>query len=183
MEAHRHAIEAGLECDLRVRTALVLMYANSGSVEDAHLVLDRMVDRNLITWNAMIGGLARHGRSDEAYSLFLQMPRERFVPNPTTYSSILNPNANLRTLEWLAEVSSHAKKAGFDSDVQAGTALVHTYSKTGSIDDARLVFDKMVQRMECNDWRTCTTWSWARSILPVSRDAERRSCSRCSNLS
>lgn len=34
-ENHRHAPEAGLESDLRVCSALVCMYGNSGSIDDA----------------------------------------------------------------------------------------------------------------------------------------------------
>ena len=59
----------------RVGTALVNMYAKGGCIDDARLVFDRMEDRNVITWNVMIGGLAQHGCGHEAYQLFLQMER------------------------------------------------------------------------------------------------------------
>ena len=145
-EVHSHALRAGLESDLRVGTALVNMYAKSGSIDDARLVFDKMVERNVVTWNVMIGGLAQHGLGHEAFSLFLQMERGGFVPDAITYVSILSACASAGALEWVKEVHSHALRAGLESDVRVGNALVRMYAKSGSIDDARLVFDRMVER-------------------------------------
>ena len=145
-EVHSHAMRAGLESDVRVGNALVHMYAKSGSINDARVVFDRMVERDVVTWNVMIGGLAQHGFGHEAFSLFLQMQRGGFVPNAVTYVSILSACASTGALEWVKEVHSHALRAGLESDVRVGNALVHMYAKSGSIDDARVVFDRMVER-------------------------------------
>ncbi|CAM6086203.1 unnamed protein product [Calypogeia fissa] len=145
-EVHGHASKAGLESDVRVASALVHMYAESGSLEDARLVFDRMEKRDAVTWNVMIGGLAKHGCGHEAYRLFLQMRREGFEADVITYMSILNASASAGALEWVKEVHGHATKAGLDSDVRVGNALVHMYAESGSLDDARLVFEKMEKR-------------------------------------
>ncbi|CAM6092218.1 unnamed protein product [Calypogeia fissa] len=145
-EVHGHATKAGLESDLRVGSALVHIYAESGSIDDARIVFDRMQKRDIITWNVMIGGLAQHGCGHEAYRLFCQMRREGFEPDAVTYLSILNPAASAGTLEWVKEVHAHASKAGLESDLRVGSALVHMYAESGSIDDARVVFDRMEKR-------------------------------------
>ena len=113
-EVHSHALKAGLESDLCVGNALVEMYAKSGSIDDAELVFDRMVKRDVVTWTVMIGGLAQHGFGNEAFSLFLQMQRGGFVPNAITYVSILSACASTRALEWVKEVHSHALRAGLE---------------------------------------------------------------------
>ena len=41
-EVHAHIIDAGLQSDVRVGTALVNMYAKCGSIRDARLVFDEM---------------------------------------------------------------------------------------------------------------------------------------------
>ena len=145
-EVHTHAREAGFESDVRVGNALVHMYAKCGSIADAHLAFDKMEERDVVTWNVMIGGLAEHGCGHEAYELFLQMKREGLKPDAFTYASILNACASAGALEWVKEVHTHAREAGFESDVRVGNALVHMYAKCGSIDDARLAFDKMEER-------------------------------------
>ncbi|CAM6113445.1 unnamed protein product [Calypogeia fissa] len=145
-EVHRHATKAGLESDVRVGNVLVHMYAKSGSIDDARLVFDRMEKRDIITWTGIIGGLAEHGYGHEAFRLFLQMREEGFEPDGRTYVSILNPSASVGALGWVKEVHGYATKAGLQSDVRVTNALIHMYAKSGSIDDARLVFGKMEKR-------------------------------------
>ena len=151
-EVHTHAVKSGLGSDLRVCNALVHMYAKSGSVDDARLVFDEMNDRDVVTWNAMIGGLAQHGCGQEAFSLFLQMQREGLVPDATTYTNILNVCANTDSCKWVKNVHSHAVRAGLDIDLRVGNAFINMYIKGDSINDAQLVFDKMVKR-------NVTTWN------------------------
>jgi pentatricopeptide repeat protein len=145
-EVHRHILEAGLESDLRVGSALIHMYAKSGSIDDARLVFDRMKERNVITWSVMIGGFAQHGRGHEAYELFLRMQREDCEPNEITYTSILNACASAGALGWMKEVHSHILESGLESDLRVANALVHMYAKSGSINDARILFDRMKER-------------------------------------
>ncbi|KAG0598383.1 hypothetical protein M758_12G068300 [Ceratodon purpureus] len=145
-DVHSHVQEAGLESDLHVGSALVHMYSKSGSIDDAQIVFDRMKERNVITWTVIIGAYAENGRGVEAYKLYLQMKREGFQPDAITYLSILKACASAGALEWVKDVHSHVREAGLESDLRVGKALVHVYAKSGNIDDARLVFDRMKER-------------------------------------
>ena len=145
-DVHRHILEEGYESDVRVGSALVHMYAKSGSIEDAAVVFDRMKRRNLITWNVMIGAYAGSGRGFEAYDLYLKMKEEGFQPDAVTYVSLLNDCASTGALEWVKDVHKNILEAGYESDVRVGNALVHMYAKSGSIEDAAVVFDRMKER-------------------------------------
>ena len=145
-DVHRHILEGGYESDVRVGNALVHMYAKSGSIEDAVVVFDRMMERDRITWNVMIGAYAGSGRGVEAYDLYLKMREEAFQPNAVTYMSLLNDCASTGALEWVKDVHRHILEGGYESDVRLGNALVHMYAKSGSIEDARMVFDRMKER-------------------------------------
>ena len=145
-DVHRHISEGGYESDVRVGSALVHMYAKSGSIEDAAVVFDRMKGRNVITWNVMIGAYAGSGRGVEAYDLYVKMKEEGFQPDAATYVSLLNDCASTGALEWVKDVHRHILEGGYESDVRVGNALVHMYAKSGSIEDARMVFDRMKER-------------------------------------
>ena len=145
-DVHRHILEGGQESDVRVGSALIHMYAKCGSIEDAAVVFDRMKERNIITWNVMIGAYAESGRGVEAYDLYLKMKEEGFQPNAVTYMSLLNDCASTGALEWVKDVHRHILEKGHESDVRVGNALVHMYAKSGSIEDARMVFDRMKER-------------------------------------
>ena len=146
-EVHRHILEGGYESDVRVGSALIHMYAKSGSIVDAAVVFDRMNERDIVTWNVMIGAYAGSGLGVEAYDLYLKMKEEGFQPNAVTYMSLLNDCASTGALEWVKDVHRHILEGGYESDVRVGNALVHIYAKSGSIEDAQLVFERME---ECN---------------------------------
>jgi pentatricopeptide repeat protein len=167
-DAHSHVQEAGLESGLQVGSALVHMYSKSGSIDDAQIVFDRMKERNVITWTVIIGAYAENGRGVEAYKLYLQMKREGFQPDAITFASILNACASAGALEWVKDVRSHVREAGLESDLRVGKALVHVYAKSGNIDDARLVFDRMEER-DVITWNVmigvyAVKWLWCGSI-------------------
>jgi pentatricopeptide repeat protein len=145
-KVHAQAFQAGLHSDLSVGNALIHIYAKSGSIDDARLIFDGLMERDVITWNSMIGGYAGIGRGHEAYELLLQMQREGFPPNATTYLSILNASASPGALQWVKRAHELARQAGLESDLRVGNALVHMYARSGSIDDARLVFHKLTER-------------------------------------
>lgn len=145
-EVHVQALVSGLNSDVRVMTALVKMYAKCGSIRDARQVFDNMVSRNIVTWIVMIGAYAESGCGDKAFETFLHMQeKEGIEANAVTYLSILNPCASL-ALKWVKEVHMQAGKGGFGLDVRVNNALINMYAKSGSIDDARHVFNDMVER-------------------------------------
>lgn len=87
---HAYSLKNG-ETDVMVETALVDMYAKCGRIESAIRVFDGMPMKNVVTWNAMIGGLAVHGRGEAAEDLFRRMTTEEGVkPDELTFTSLLS---------------------------------------------------------------------------------------------
>ncbi|KAF9626183.1 hypothetical protein IFM89_031310 [Coptis chinensis] len=86
---HSQVIEKGLVMNCKLGTALVDMYAKSGELHYARLVFNRMVERNVWTWSAMILGLAQHGSAKEALKLFADMNFFGIKPNHVTFLGVL----------------------------------------------------------------------------------------------
>jgi len=145
-EVHSHVLEAGFELDLRVSSALVHIYAKSGSIDDAQQVFDRMKEHDVITWTVLIGAYAESGCGEEAYRLLLQMKQEGFKADAITFLSILNASASTGALQWVKDVHSHVLEARLESDLHVSSALVQMYARSGSIDDAQQVFDRIKER-------------------------------------
>ena len=93
---HRYVVENGLAPTLVLRTALVDMYAKCGAVEAALEVFREGLSQktDVFIWNAMIGGLARHGLVKESLDLFEEMEASRIVPDEITYLCLLNACAH-----------------------------------------------------------------------------------------
>lgn len=54
-------------------TSLIDMYSRCGRVDVARLIFDRMLIKNLVSWNAMILGYCLHGNSTDGLSLYAEM--------------------------------------------------------------------------------------------------------------
>ncbi|KAH6819029.1 hypothetical protein C2S51_002632 [Perilla frutescens var. frutescens] len=77
--------------DAVLATSLVDMYAKCGRLDLAWDVFEKTKEREVFCWNAMIGGLAMHGRAEDAIELFLKM---NVKPNDITFVALLNACAH-----------------------------------------------------------------------------------------
>ncbi|XP_057837805.2 pentatricopeptide repeat-containing protein At4g18520, chloroplastic-like [Cryptomeria japonica] len=146
MEIHQSIKEGGLLSDVMVATALVDMYAKCGSIDKARELFDRIPQKDVISWNAMIAGYAQNKFIDEALETFKQMQLACIKPNSTTFASILTACAKMGDLEQGINIHRSIKNREILSDVTVATALVDMYAKCGTIDKARELFDGMPQR-------------------------------------
>lgn len=69
--------------------ALVDMYAKCGMIEKAVEVFRGMREKDVSTWNSIIGGFAFHGFASESIDLFREMQREKIKPNEITFVGVL----------------------------------------------------------------------------------------------
>ncbi|XP_062106601.1 pentatricopeptide repeat-containing protein At5g15340, mitochondrial [Humulus lupulus] len=86
---HVYALKTMEKIDIMVETALLDMYAKCGRVDTARRVFEHMPIRNVVAWNAMLSGLAMHGRGKSVLDLFLQMVKEA-KPDDLTFTSLLS---------------------------------------------------------------------------------------------
>ncbi|KAL8240703.1 hypothetical protein R6Q59_014058 [Mikania micrantha] len=77
------------ECSTLVENALIDMYAKCGSLNKALNIFNKMCKKDLVSWNAMIHGLAMHGHGSEALDLFSKMKQEGFAPDKVTFVGVL----------------------------------------------------------------------------------------------
>ena len=89
MDVHSYAVKTGFELDVHVRSALIDMYARCGCLEVASQLFNKMPERNVITWTALIAGYVQHGFANKALKLFSQMKMVGVKPNTVTISTIL----------------------------------------------------------------------------------------------
>ncbi|KAL5070092.1 hypothetical protein RYX36_020979 [Vicia faba] len=89
---HTLAVKACVEENIFVGSALVDLYGKCGSIENAEQVFSEMPERNLVTWNAMIGGYAHQGDVDMALRLFEEMTLggRGIAPSYVTLVSVLS---------------------------------------------------------------------------------------------
>ncbi|KAF4383257.1 hypothetical protein F8388_009288 [Cannabis sativa] len=78
------------KCSVQVSNSLVDMYAKCGSLNKAYEVFSRITNKDLVSWNAMLHGLAIHGHGEKALHLFSELKKEeRLKPDPVTFIAVL----------------------------------------------------------------------------------------------
>ncbi|XP_057873711.1 pentatricopeptide repeat-containing protein At3g24000, mitochondrial [Cryptomeria japonica] len=146
MDIHQRIIECGFSSDVVVASALVDMYAKCGSIGKARELFDKMLERDVVSWTAMIAGYAQNGFNEKALETFKQMQLAGVKPNPTTFASILPACAKMGALEQGMDIHQSIIESGFYSNVVVASAVVDMYAKCGSIHKARELFDEIPQR-------------------------------------
>ncbi|XP_048494173.1 pentatricopeptide repeat-containing protein At2g46050, mitochondrial [Beta vulgaris subsp. vulgaris] len=144
-------IKLSFDLDLQVASALVNSHAKNGCVSDARKLFDGMVVRNIISWNTMIVGYGRHGYTEEAMELFVEMFRRKVKPDELTISSIISSCGNLAVISKTKQVHAYAIKCGFDAYISVANSLIVAYSNCGSLASASLCFN-YVQEPDLVTW-------------------------------
>ncbi|CAL9046375.1 putative pentatricopeptide repeat-containing protein At3g08820 [Musa acuminata AAA Group] len=70
-------------------TALIDMYAKCGSIVRAWSIFKRIMEKDLIVWNAMISGLAMTGHGNLSFGLFAQTEKLGIQPDGNTFIGLL----------------------------------------------------------------------------------------------
>ena len=69
--------------------ALIDMYAKCGSMKSAHEVFCSMRDKDVSTWNSIIGGNALHGHVNKSIDMFEKMHKGNVKPDEITFVAVL----------------------------------------------------------------------------------------------
>jgi pentatricopeptide repeat protein len=142
-EIHHSILASGLDSDVFVATALVDMYAKCGDVETARQLFDKMPERDVVSWNAIMARYAENGDANEVLILFRNMQQAYVKPNSGTMISLLS---GLAALQRGKLIHGYVIRNGFDSEISVMNALIDMYAKSASIDIACQVFDRMCKR-------------------------------------
>ncbi|KAF7144789.1 hypothetical protein RHSIM_Rhsim04G0072700 [Rhododendron simsii] len=140
MDSASHVLNVMQDPDEFSVSALISGYANSGRMEDARRIFYMRSDPCVVLWNTLIAGYIANEETNEALILFQMMRRNGIRENFSTFSSVLSACNSLRIPENCKQMHALASKLGILDDLITGSALVDTYAKCGSPNDACKLF-------------------------------------------
>ncbi|KAM7502453.1 hypothetical protein LguiB_001357 [Lonicera macranthoides] len=140
-------IQKGRFCEnLFLQSALVDFHSKCGRMEDACYVFEVMSERDLVSWNAMIGGYAVQGFAKDAFLMFRSMLREGVVPDSFTLGGVLKSSIIDSILIKVRLIHKFIIQLGFGSYSVLTGSLIDTYSKCGSLRSANHVYNSMQKK-------------------------------------
>lgn len=131
--------------DLPINNSLVTMYSRCGAIVEARTVFDEMnLQRDVISWNAMIGGYASHGFATEALGLFKLMKQCTVQPSYITFISVLNACGHAGLIEeGRREFNSMVNTHGIEPRVEHYAALIDIVGRQGQLEEAMDLINSM----------------------------------------
>lgn len=151
----------GLEGNVVVCTSLIDMYCKCGVLVDACNIFDRMPERSIASWNAILTGLSKNALGEDCFRMFIEMLEFGMKPDHITFAVLLSSTAALANLAQGKQLHGFVVKTQFGSDVYVETALIDVYAKCGSVDNARQIFDSMTER---------NTVSWSSMVIAYAQN-------------
>lgn len=137
-QVHACTIKYGLSPEIEIGSALSTMYAKCGILEDGNLVFRRMPKRDVISWNAMISGLAQNGQGKDALALFEEMLIEGTKPDSVTIVNVLSACSHMGLVDraW-GYFDMMSIKFGISPGLEHYACMVDVLSRAGKLNEAK----------------------------------------------
>ncbi|CAN6834734.1 unnamed protein product [Brassica oleracea var. botrytis] len=143
---HGMAVKSAVGCDVFVANSLIHCYFSCGDLDSACKVFTTIQEKDVVSWNSMITGFVQKGSPDKALELFKKMESEDVKASHVTMVGVLSACAKTRNLEFGRRVCSYIEENRVNVNLTLANAMLDMYTKCGSIEDAKRLFDKMEER-------------------------------------
>ncbi|XP_023513452.1 pentatricopeptide repeat-containing protein At3g12770-like isoform X1 [Cucurbita pepo subsp. pepo] len=158
-ELHCYIVKNELDLDfgsnVHLGCGLIDMYSRDNKITASRHVFDQIKRRNIYVWTAMVRGYVQNKDPDKALILFQEMQmRDGILPNRISLISLLPACNSLAGLMNGKQIHGFAIRKGFNDDASLCNALIDMYSKCGSLEKARKVFESDSFHKDTISWTT-----------------------------
>ncbi|XP_024022277.1 putative pentatricopeptide repeat-containing protein At5g09950 [Morus notabilis] len=170
-QIHGEGVKLGLDLDVSVSNALLLLYAETGCLNECQQVFFLMPKYDQVSWNTIIGALADSEASIlDAVEYFINMMRAGWSPNRVTYMSILGAVSSLSLSKLVQQIHAVALKHPVLIDRAIENALLACYGKCGQMDNCDKIFSRMSERRDEISWNSMISGYIHNEDLPKAID-------------
>uniref|UniRef100_A0A803MZP3 Pentatricopeptide repeat-containing protein n=1 Tax=Chenopodium quinoa TaxID=63459 RepID=A0A803MZP3_CHEQI len=143
-----------LIADMPINNSLITMYSRCAAITEARIKFNEMgMQKDVISWNAIIGGYASHGYAVAALELFEEMKRLKVIPAVITFVSVLNACAHAGLLkEGHKYFVSMLLDYGIEPKIEHYAALVDIVARHGNLQEAMDLIYSMPHKPDETIW-------------------------------
>ncbi|KAL4018844.1 hypothetical protein IC575_022470 [Cucumis melo] len=151
----KYAEKEGLDLDVFLGTTLIGMYAKFGFLDKAIDIFDKMKDKDVKTWAAMITGYGAHGQASKAMETSYRMEEEGFRPNEITFLAVLNAYSHGGMV---AEGLKCFKRMVYEYEITPKIehygCIIDLLGRAGLLEEAHNLLKSLPSKGDITGWRT-----------------------------
>ncbi|XP_061362795.1 pentatricopeptide repeat-containing protein At3g49740 [Gastrolobium bilobum] len=142
-QVHGYILRQGFSSEISLGNALVTMYAKCGSLDRSLKVFNAMVERDTISWNALISAYAQHGEGEEAVYCFETMQISPGIkPDQATFTAVLSACSHAGLVDDGTRIFDMMVKIyGLLPSVDHFSCIVDLLGRSGYLDEAERVIE------------------------------------------
>lgn len=150
---HGHLIKSGLKLIAFVGNTVLDMYGKAGSMEDARKIFDRLVKRDIVSWNSMLTSSAQHGLGKETLERFEEMCSRGIIPNTVSFLCVLTACSHTGLLEKGVYYYELMRKFNVEPDISHYVTIVDLLGRAGQLDRAERFIEEMPIKPTAAIWK------------------------------
>ncbi|CAO2202798.1 unnamed protein product [Urochloa humidicola] len=153
-QLHGLVIKSDIQTNhISVHNAMITLYSRCGKVVEAMMLFDRMTERNTVSYNSIIAGLAQHGHAAEALKLFEGMLNSEYEPTGITFISVLSACAHTGKVdEGWDYFNSMKQKYDIDPCEEHYSCMVDLLARAKKFEEAEELIIKMPFSLSSIGW-------------------------------
>lgn len=152
-QIHGLLMKAGFESGCFVGNALLAAYCKCGCIEEAYDVFREIMEKDIISWNTMINGYARHGFGKEALDLFKNMERLGIRPDDVTMVGVLSACSHTGLTDTGMEYFySMNRDYGITANPKHYTCVIDLLGRAGRLSEAQNLIESMSFEPDAATW-------------------------------
>lgn len=152
-EVERHIERCGFSSNTFLTNALINMYARCGDLVCARAIFDRMAEKSVISWTAIIGGYGIHGKGDIAVGLFDEMIESGIRPDETVFVTVLSACSHAGLVDkGLEHFNAMEMKYGLKPGPEHYSCLVDLLGRAGRLKEAMDLVNSMKVKPDGAVW-------------------------------
>lgn len=145
--------KCGFDCDVRLCTALVDMFARCGDPESAMKVFNSMKEKDVSSWTAVIGAMAMEGNGKQALELFHEMLKTGIAPDEVAFTGVLTACSHAGLVEEGMRIFSSMMEYKVTPHIVHYGCVVDLLGRAGLLHEALEFIDSMPLEANAAVWR------------------------------
>lgn len=140
-QVHGYILRHSFDSEISLGNALVTMYSKCGSLDGSLCVFNAMVERDTITWNAIISAYSQHGQGEEAVRCFEAMQTSPGIkPDQATFTAVLTACSHTGLVDEATHIFDIMVRIyGYMPSVDHFSCIVDLLGRSGYLDEAESV--------------------------------------------